>query len=56
MIALFISVLLFIPSVIAVFFYTRPMEDVAYRLFSFPEDGQEWEGVTGWTVFTMRTE
>lgn len=51
-IAAFITLLLFIPSLMAVSCYIHPMEDVTYNLFKLPEDGQEWEGADGWTVFT----
>ena len=39
-------------SAIAVFYYTRPMEDKSYNLSLLPEDGQEWEGEKGWTVYS----
>ncbi|MDD6231553.1 MAG: hypothetical protein PUA89_02380, partial [Frisingicoccus sp.] len=39
-------------SAIAVFYYTMPMEDSSYNLSLLPQDGQEWEGSKGWTVFT----
>ena len=39
-------------SAIAVFYYTMPMEDSSYDLSLLPQDGQEWEGSKGWTVFT----
>ena len=50
--ALLISIFLCIPSVLAVFSYTRPMEDVTYPLFQYPEDGQEWEGADSWKFYT----
>ena len=51
--ALFLAVLLCIPAVFAVFYYTQPMEDVSYELFQFADDGEEyWNGGDGWTVYT----
>lgn len=50
--AVFLSVLICIPSAMAVFYYTRPMEDASYDLSLAPQDGQEWEGNKGWTVYT----
>lgn len=50
--AIILSILLGIPSALAVFYYTRPMEDASYDLSLLPEDGQEWEGNKGWTVYT----
>lgn len=50
--ALLFSLLLFIPSALAVFYYTQPMEDASYDLSLVGEDGQEWEGDKGWTVYT----
>lgn len=50
--AIILSILLGIPSAMAVFYYTRPMEDASYDLSLLPEDGQEWEGNKGWTVYT----
>lgn len=47
-----LSLLLFIPSVLAVFYYTKPMEDASFDLSLSPEDGQEWEGNKGWSVYT----
>lgn len=49
--ALLFALLLCIPSVLAVFYYSHPMEDVSYDLSLLPEDGQEWEGPKGWTIF-----
>lgn len=49
--ALLISLLLCIPCTFAIFYYTQPMEEVSYSLSLAPEDGQEWEGSKGWTVF-----
>ncbi|MDD6572434.1 MAG: GHKL domain-containing protein [Thermoflexaceae bacterium] len=50
--ALLLSILVCLPSAFAVFYYTQPMEDASYDLSLFPEDGQEWEGNKGWTVYT----
>ena len=50
--ALLLSLSLCIPSVMVVFYYTRPMEDASYDLSLAPQDGHEWEGNKGWTVFT----
>ncbi|MDD7177879.1 MAG: GHKL domain-containing protein [bacterium] len=50
--AIILSILLGIPSALAVFYYTRPMEDASYDLSLLPKDGQEWEGNKGWTVYT----
>lgn len=50
--ALLISIFLCIPSVLAVFSYTWPMEDVTYPLFQYPEDGQEWEDADSWKFYT----
>lgn len=50
-IAVLLAVLLFIPSVFFISYYTKPMEDVSYNLSLIPEDGQEWKGNKGWTVF-----
>ena len=50
--AVLLSILLGIPSAMAVFYYTRPMEDASYDLSLAPQDGQEWEGNKGWTVYT----
>lgn len=50
--AIILSILLGIPSAMAVFYYTKPMEDASYDLSLLPEDGQEWEGNKGWTVYT----
>lgn len=49
--ALLISLLVCILCTFAVFYYTRPMEAASYDLSLTPEDGQEWEGNKGWTVF-----
>ena len=51
-ISLLISIFICIPSVFAVFYYTQPMEDISYDLSLIAEDGQEWEGEKGWTVYT----
>lgn len=52
-IAVLLSVLLLIPSTLAVFYYTRPMEAKSYDLFRLLEDGEEaWEGGEGWSVYT----
>lgn len=37
-----LSLILCTVSAIAVFYYTRPMEDKSYNLSLLPEDGQEW--------------
>lgn len=51
--AFILSVLLCIPSVFAVFYYTQPMKDVSYDLFRLPDDGEEdWSSGNGWTVYT----
>ena len=50
--ALLLSIALCIPSAMAVLYYTHPMEDASYDLSLAPEDGHEWEGNKGWTVFT----
>ena len=50
--AMILSILLGIPSAMAVFYYTKPMEDASYDLSLLPQDGQEWEGNKGWTVYT----
>lgn len=50
--AVLLSILLCIPSVLAVFYYTQPMEDASFDLSLAPQDGQEWEGNKGWTVYT----
>ncbi|MGN0166813.1 MAG: sensor histidine kinase [Acetatifactor sp.] len=50
--ALLLSIFLCIPSALAVFYYTQPMEDASYDLSLAPEDGHEWEGDKGWTVYT----
>lgn len=39
-------------SAIAVFCYTQPMEDKSYNLSLLAEDGQEWEGEKGWSVYS----
>lgn len=36
----------------ALLYYTRPMEDASYNLSLSIEDGQEWEGEKGWSVYT----
>ncbi len=54
--ALFLAVLLCIPAVFAVFYYTQPMEDVSCRLFWLVDDGDEdWKGGDGWTVYAEET-
>lgn len=50
--AVMVSILLCIPAAWIVFYFTQPMEDVSYNLSLLPEDGQEWEGEKGWTVYT----
>ncbi|MDO4277005.1 MAG: GHKL domain-containing protein [Eubacteriales bacterium] len=50
--ALLISILVCIPCTLAVFYYTQPMKAASYNLSLFAEDGQEWEGNKGWTIFT----
>lgn len=52
-IALLLSVLLCIPSVWAILYYTKPTEDVSYDLSVLGnEDGEEWEGDKGWRIYT----
>lgn len=51
-IALLLSIFLIIPSTLAVFYYTQPMEDASYDLSMFPEDRQDWTDDKGWTVYT----
>lgn len=51
-VAIFLSIFLCIPSTLTVFYYTQPMEDASYDLSLAPEDGHEWEGNKGWTVYT----
>lgn len=46
------SLILCAVSATAVFFYTQPMEDKSYNLSLLPDDGQEWEGEKGWTVYS----
>lgn len=53
MAALLLSLLLCIPAVLAVFYYTKPMEDAYYDLSLLPGDGQAWEGDKGWTLFVQ---
>ena len=50
--ALLLVVLICIPSIAAIIYYTIPMDDVSYNLSLAPEDGQAWEGSKGWTVYT----
>lgn len=50
--ALLLSAFVCIPSAMAVFYYTRPMQDASYDLSMCPEDGQEYVSDKGWTVFT----
>ena len=50
--SIFLSLILCAVSAIAVFYYTQPMEDKSYNLSLLPEDGQEWEGEKGWTVYS----
>lgn len=51
---LFLSILLGIPAVFAVLYYTQPMEDVSYNLFRLAGDGEEiWNGGDGWSVYTQ---
>ena len=52
LIALVLSFLICLPSAFAVFYYTKPMKDVTYDLSLSPQDGKEWEGDKGWTVYT----
>ena len=52
LLAVCLSILLGIPSAMSVFYYTKPMEDASYDLSLIPQDGQEWEGNKGWTVYT----
>lgn len=47
-----LSLLLFLPALTAVFYYTNPMEDVSYPLFTLVNDGEEWGGANGWQVYT----
>lgn len=47
-----LSLILCAVSATAVFYYTQPMEDKSYNLSLFAEDGQEWEGEKGWTVYS----
>lgn len=55
--ALFLSILLGIPAVFAVCYYTQPMEDVSYDLFRLAGDGEEnWDGGDGWTVYTQEKD
>ena len=42
-------------SSMAIFFYASPMEDASYNLSLLPEDGQEWEGSKGWSVYTVES-
>lgn len=51
-ISVLLSLILLAVSATAVFYYTNPMEDKSYNLSLLPEDGQEWEGEKGWTVFS----
>ena len=51
--AVFLALIPCILSALAISSYTRPMEDRSYNLSLLPEDGQEWEGTKGWTVYTM---
>lgn len=51
-IALLLSIIICVPSALAVLFYTKPMTDVTYDLSICPQDGQEWKGDKGWTVYT----
>ncbi len=57
-IALFLSLVLCVPSVLAVFYYTWPMEDVSYDFSFFTEDGQDGmsEGAKDWTVYIQNGE
>lgn len=50
--ALLLTVFIGIPSIAAVFYYTKPMEDASYNFSILPEDGQEWQGSNGWSVYT----
>lgn len=55
-IACFLSLLFLIPAAAALFYYTKPMEDVSYHLSFIAEDGQPWQGEKGWTVFIQDKE
>lgn len=46
------SLILCAVSATAVFYYTQPMEDKSYNLSLIPNDGEEWQGEKGWTVFS----
>ncbi|MGN0393913.1 MAG: hypothetical protein ACI4EF_00960, partial [Coprococcus sp.] len=50
--AVILSLALCIPAAMTVFYFTQPMDDVSYNLSLIPDDGQEWEGEKGWTVYT----
>lgn len=50
--SLLLSLLLCIPSALAVFYYATPMKDVVYKLYSFGNDGEEWPGDNGWSFYT----
>lgn len=50
--ALLLVILIGIPSTAAIFYYTKPMDDASYNLSILADDGQEWEGPKGWTVYT----
>ena len=49
--ALLLSLLLCIPAGLAFFYFTQPTEDVSYDLSLLAEDGQEYQGDKGWTVY-----
>ncbi|MGN0537124.1 MAG: hypothetical protein ACI4M3_04015 [Acutalibacteraceae bacterium] len=50
--SVFLSIIILSVSAIVVFYYTYPMEDKSYNLSLLSEDGQEWEGEKGWTVYS----
>lgn len=52
LLAVLVSIVLCIPSALVIFYFTKPMEDKSYNLSLIAEDGQEWEGEKGWTVYT----
>ena len=51
-ISIILSIAIFAVSAFAVFYYSKPMEDKSYNLSLLSEDGQEWEGEKGWSVYT----
>lgn len=52
LIALCLVAVLTVPCVWSILYYTRPMAEASYNLSLIAEDGQEWEGDKGWTVYT----